>query len=97
MKKFLMIAVVGAAVGLSGCADHPYLTAAGAAVAGAAIANAVSHHDKNKGNEDNSRRWDEEHSRQEQYRRHDHRRHNSDCDNLPYDAPNWQREQCNSY
>lgn len=104
MKKVLMVAIVGAAISLSGCADHPYLSAGAAALAAGAVATMSAKHDNQNHHRATSEGWYDENGEFHRYaadgsRGHGHHHHKDQvrCSELPYDAPNWQREQCSDY
>lgn len=92
MKKAFVTAVAGMFV-LAGCADHPYLSAGAAALAAGAAATMVSNH--NQQEKDKRQEEDRDYYYQHGKHRGEGKHHRAVlCSDLPYDAPNWQRENC---
>lgn len=98
MKKIVIATVMSLSLALTGCAemaDHPVGTAVGAAALAGGAAYLMSKHEKHndqQANEDAARNWDERHANQRHHQRHNQERVR--CDDLSYDAPNWQRANC---
>lgn len=102
MKKVLTACVLMATLGLTACADHPYLSAGAAALGAAAIATAASNnakHDHNKGTKEG---WYDENGNFHRYqqddndynngrRHHKHYQQQQDEDYPVDDRPNWDR------